>query len=104
VGDLIMPVLSLVLPGGNWRESGVVLKHAANPKDDVVLKYGDLLGNALDFLIVAFVLFLIVSKLVKAAESRFGKPSAPTTKECPRCLETIPVKATRCRACTSDLA
>jgi large conductance mechanosensitive channel len=41
---------------------------------------------------------------VKAAETRFGKkPADPTTKECPFCLETIPLKAKRCKACTSDL-
>jgi large conductance mechanosensitive channel len=103
VADLIMPAVSLVLPSGNWRENGFILRHAANPKDDVVLKYGDLAGNVLDFLIVSFVLFLFVSKLVKAAETRFAPKAGPTTKECPRCLETIPIKATRCKACTSEL-
>jgi large conductance mechanosensitive channel len=104
VNDLIMPAVSMVLPSGNWRESGIVLKHAANAKDDVVLKYGDFAGNILDFLIVSFVLFLLVSKIVKAAEARFGPAAGPTTKACPRCLEMVPVKATRCRACTSELA
>jgi large conductance mechanosensitive channel len=104
VADLIMPVVSLVLPSGDWRESGFILRQAANPKDNVILKYGDFGGNVLDFLIVSFVLFLFVSKLVKAAETRFGGPAGPTTKECPRCLETIPLKATRCKACTSELA
>jgi large conductance mechanosensitive channel len=104
VADLIMPVVSLVLPSGDWRESGYVLRQAANPKDNVILKYGDFGGNVLDFLIVSFVLFLFVSKLVKAAETRFGGAAGPTTKECPRCLESIPLKATRCRACTSELA
>jgi large conductance mechanosensitive channel len=103
VADLIMPAVSLVLPSGDWRENGLILKAAANPKDNVVLKYGDFAGNVLDFLIVAFVLFLFVSKLVKAAETRLGTAAGPTTKECPRCLETIPLKATRCRACTSEL-
>jgi large conductance mechanosensitive channel len=101
VSDLIMPVVSLVLPGGDWRSSGLVLRHAADPKNDVVLKYGDFAGSVLDFLIVALVLFVVVSKLVKAAESRFATPAAPTTRECPQCFETIPIKATRCRACTS---
>jgi large conductance mechanosensitive channel len=104
VADLIMPAVSLVLPSGDWRENGFILRHAANPKDNVVLKYGDFAGNVLDFLIVSFVLFMFVSKLVKAAETRFGPAAGPTTKECPRCLETIPLKASRCRACTSELA
>jgi large conductance mechanosensitive channel len=103
VSDIVMPAVSLVLPSGDWRASGFVLRHAANPKDDVVLKYGDLFGSIIDFLIVALVLFLFVSKFVKAAEARFGGPASPTTKECPQCLETIPLKAKRCRACTSAL-
>ena len=103
VGDVIMPMVALILPSGDWRANGIVLRHAAEPKDDVVLKYGDFAGNVLDFLIVALVLFLIVSRIVKAAEARFGKAEA-TTKECPFCLETIPLKATRCKACTATLA
>ena len=98
-----MPVVALILPGGDWRNAGVVLRMAADPKENVVLKYGDFLGSILDFLIVAIVLFLIVSKVVKAAETRLSKKEDPTTKECKFCLETIPVKATRCKACTSEV-
>src|SRR3974390_2392878 len=103
VGDVIMPVVALILPSGDWRANGIVLRHAADPKDDVVLKYGDFAGNVLDFLIGALVLFILVSRVVKAAEARFGKPAEATTKECPFCTETISVKATRCKACTSTL-
>ena len=105
VQDLIMPIVSLLLPSGNWRESGFVLRHAENAKDDVILKYGDLAGNILDFMIVALVLFIVVGKLVKRAETRFAKrPEAEAvTKECPFCCEVIPIKAKRCKACTSEL-
>ena len=102
VADLIMPVVALVMPNGNWRELGIPIRQdAVDPAKNVVLKYGDLLGAILDFLIVAFVLFLIVSKIVKAAENRFSKPAEATTKECPFCLETVPIKAKRCKSCTS---
>jgi large conductance mechanosensitive channel len=104
VQDAIMPVVALLLPSGNWRESGFVLRHAANPKDDVILKYGDLAGNVLDFLIVALVLFVVVGKIVKGAEARFSKPAGAVTKECPFCCEVIPIKAKRCKACTSELS
>lgn len=100
VADVIMPVVALALPSGNWRTSGVVLRHAAAPKDDVILHWGDLLGAVLDFGIIALVLFIVVHKLLRARQ----KPAQPTTKECPFCLETIPKAATRCRACTSELA
>jgi large conductance mechanosensitive channel len=106
VADFIMPFVALAMPSGDWRKGGFVLRAAADPKDSVILQYGDFLGAVLDFLIVAFVLFFIVSKVIKAAESRFKKPSdgPPAVKECTFCLESIPFKATRCKACTSQLA
>jgi large conductance mechanosensitive channel len=106
VADLVMPIVSLVLPGGDWRNSGFVLRQAADPKDNVVLKYGDFLGAVLDFFVVALALFIIVSRIIKAAEGRLAKkdePAAPAVKECPACCETVPAKATRCKYCTSDL-
>jgi large conductance mechanosensitive channel len=104
VADVVMPFVSLVLPSGDWRTAGIVLRHAADPKDNVVLKWGDLVGAMLDFTIIAMVLFLIITKVLQAMEKRFEKPAAATTKECPFCMETIAVKATRCKACTSQLA
>jgi large conductance mechanosensitive channel len=104
VADVVMPVVALVMPSGDWRNSGWILRHGATPKDDVVLKWGDLLGVTLDFLIVAFVLFLVVSRIVKRLEARFGTKDETTTKECPYCLDTIPIKATKCKSCTSSLA
>jgi large conductance mechanosensitive channel len=106
VADLVMPLVALVLPSGDWRTSGFVLKTAADPKDNVVLKYGDFIGAVLDFFVVALVLFLIVSRIIKAAETRFGKQeeaAPPATKECAACCEQVPVKATRCKFCTSEL-
>ena len=105
VADIIMPLVALAMPSGDWRASGMVLRSGATPKEDVVLQYGDLLGAVLDFFIIAFVLFLIVSKIIKAAESKFKAPepeTGPAAKECPFCLETVPAKATRCKACTSQ--
>jgi large conductance mechanosensitive channel len=106
VADLVMPVVGLILPSGDWRNHGLVLRTAADAKDDVVLKYGDLLGAVLDFFVVALALFLIVSRIVKAAEAKFTgphPPEAPATRECPACCETVPVRATRCKFCTSEL-
>lgn len=103
VADVVMPFVALLMPAGDWRENGIVLRAAAIPKDQVILKYGDFLGAILDFFVVAFVLFLVVSKVVKAAEGRLKLTGGPTTKECPQCLETIAFDAKRCRYCTSDL-
>src|SRR5271166_4501624 len=103
VSDVIMPTVALVMPSGDWRASGLIVRQAANPKDSVVLRWGDLLGSVLDFFIVALVLFVVVSKIVKTAEGRLAKPAAAVTKPCPFCLETVPLAATRCKACTSTL-
>ncbi|HKQ69363.1 MAG TPA: large conductance mechanosensitive channel protein MscL [Polyangiaceae bacterium] len=103
VADLIMPVVALAMPAGDWRDNGIILREGPTPKDNVVLKYGDFLGTALDFFIIAFVLFILVSKVVKAAEGRIKGPEVATTKPCPWCTEAIPVAAKKCKFCCSDV-
>jgi large conductance mechanosensitive channel len=103
VADFIMPFVALLMPAGDWRANGFVLRDSVDEKSRVILKYGDFLGAVLDFFIIAFVLFLIVSKLVKAAEGRLLKPGAPAPRECPFCLEMIPAAAKRCKFCTADM-
>jgi large conductance mechanosensitive channel len=88
VDDVIMPIVGLLLPGGEWRTAQVVLSGTN------AIKYGDLVGRLIDFVIVAFVIFVIVKALIKEA------PAAPT-KACPQCLESIPFAAKKCRACAS---
>lgn len=99
--DLLMPVISLLLPGGDWREAKVVL--SSTTKDGKVIEnallYGHFLGVVIDFIIIAFVTFLIVRMLVKPAPA----PAAEPMKQCPECLEMIPTAARRCRACTTTL-
>lgn len=99
VSDLLMPVIGMTLPGGNWREWKYVLSQSVGPDGKEVVNaigYGAFLGNVVDFVIVSFVVFLLVRNFLKPA------PSAPT-KGCPYCLETVPASATKCRACTSAL-
>jgi len=96
VDFLVMPVVSAVLPSGNWKELKWVLKEAAKPEDVVAVKYGALAGTVLDFFVISIVLFIVMSRIFKK------KDEAPTIKECPFCLSEIPIKATKCRACTAD--
>jgi len=99
VSDLLMPVIGLGLPGGNWREWKYVLSSSVGPDGKPVvnsINYGAFFGTVIDFVIVAFVVFIILRQFLKPA------PSAPT-KGCPYCLETIPADAKKCRACTSAL-
>jgi large conductance mechanosensitive channel len=105
VADLVMPLVALILPTGDWRDHGLVLRHGATVKDDVILKYGDFLGAILDFFVVALALFMIVSRILQAAEARLKRPAptTPTSRECPLCCETVPVRAKRCKFCTGEL-
>ena len=88
VDDLIMPIVGSILPGGEWRNAQLPLLGSN------AIKYGDLIGRLIDFVIVAAVVFFIVKLLLK-------EEAKPPTKTCPQCLETVPAAATRCRACTS---
>lgn len=105
VADIIMPVVGLAMPSGDWRTAGITLREGGvpGPEGDARLLIGDLGGVVLDFLIVAFVLFLAVraiNRATKKAELPVVAPE-PTTRECPYCFETIPKKATKCKACAS---
>lgn len=106
VDNLIMPLVSLALPSGNWRTAALTLREAdpAGPEGDTRLLYGELMGSVIDFIIVAFVLFLVVRLITKAMKPKEEPAAAPTTRECPKCLEQIPLKATRCKACTSEVS
>ena len=98
--DILMPVVGLLMPGGDWRQAKLVLRSvtdAAGKTTESAILYGHFLGTVLDFLIIALVVFLIVKALVKPA------PAEPM-KTCPECLEKVPVAARRCRACTSALS
>ena len=96
VDDMIMPVVGMLLPGGEWRSLEVPLAHDATGKVTNAIKYGDLLGRMVDFLIIALVVFFLTNMLLKTP------PPAPT-KSCPRCTEALPTAATRCKYCTSDV-
>jgi large conductance mechanosensitive channel len=92
VDDVIMPLVSALLPGSEWRDFAIT---------PLKFKLGHLLGATLDFLLIALVLFLVVQKLM----GHFRRhDEVPVTKSCPECLEIIPFAARRCRACTASLA
>jgi large conductance mechanosensitive channel len=67
-----------------------------------VLAYGAFIQNIIDFLIIAFVIFLLVRSINRMAKPA-PAPAAPATKECPHCFTNIPIKATRCPNCTTQL-
>jgi large conductance mechanosensitive channel len=67
-----------------------------------VIAYGQFLNDVINFLIIAFVIFLVVKRYNRLRSKR-PTDTAPTTKDCPHCLSTIPLKATRCAHCTAEL-
>jgi len=100
--DLIMPLISLVLPSGEWRAAKLVLSKTVGPdgKEAInALNYGTFFGNVVDFLIIAFVVYMLTKSLIKEAPA----PPPPPSKNCPRCKETIAVDATKCKFCTADI-
>ncbi len=110
VNEVVMPPIGLLLGkvdftnlfvnlSGRTYESLAAAKEAGAP----TIAYGAFLNTVLDFLIVAFVIFLIVRQVNKLKRKEEAPPAEPTTKDCPYCMSVIPVKATRCPSCTSEL-
>ena len=100
VADILMPIISLGLPSGDWRAARIVLSRTVGPDGKEVvsaINYGVFAGTIIDFAIVAVVVFIVAKQFLKPA------PASPT-KGCPYCLETVPAGATKCRACASNLA
>ena len=93
VSDVLMPLIGLVLGGINFSEQAIVV-------GDAVVKWGAFLQSIIDFIIIAFVIFLLVRAMNRLKRE---EPTTPTTKECPYCASTIPLKAVRCPNCTSQL-
>jgi len=109
VADVLMPPIGLLVGkidfsslflnlSGQDYATLVAAKAAGAP----TINYGIFLNNILDFVIVAFVIFLLV-KQVNRLKAKEAPAAAPTTRDCPRCLSPVPLKASRCAHCTSDL-
>lgn len=98
VKDIIMPIVGIFVGKDSFASLSVTINGA-------VITYGSFIQAVINFLIIAFVIFMIV-RYYNRLLNTFKKPAAvdPTTKDCPYCLTSIPIKATRCPACTSQLA
>lgn len=105
VEDVIMPPIGVLLGGVDFSKLQIPLGEPKPGADPVAIKYGHFINTIIDFLIVAFVIFLIVkvvNELKKIEQEIIPPPPAPvTTKNCPECLSAIPIKAKRCSQCTS---
>jgi large conductance mechanosensitive channel len=110
VNDILMPPIGLLL--GNVDFANLFINLSGQPYASLeeaqaagaaTINYGLFINTVLDFIIVAFVIFLLVRRVNRMKREEKAPPAEPTTKECPYCLSTIPVKATRCPHCTSEL-
>jgi large conductance mechanosensitive channel len=110
VNDVVMPPIGRVLGQVDFKDlflplngqsypSLAAAKTAAAP----VIAYGQFLNTVINFLIVAFVIFIMIRLVAKLQRKPEPAPAAPTTKDCPFCCTAIPIKATRCPNCTSQL-
>ena len=108
VGDVLMPPIGRLM--GNLDFSNLLIAlngqaydslKAAKDAGAPTINYGLFINTVLDFVIVAFVIFLLVKQMNRLKKE--APAAAPATKECPYCLSQIPSKATRCVGCTSEV-
>jgi len=111
VNDLIMPPIGLLL--GKVDFSSLFINLSGKPYESlaaakaagaVTINYGTFINAVLDFLIVGLVVFFLIRGINRLVPMPKAAPTAPTTKDCPHCLSAIPLKATRCPHCTSQLS
>jgi len=114
VQDVIMPPIGLLLGNADFSNIFAVLKEgkaagpyasvaAAKAAGAVTINIGVFINTLISFVIVAFAVFLLVKTMNRLRRQEEALPPAPTTKDCIYCLSKIPIQATRCPQCTSDL-
>ena len=114
VQDVIMPPIGLLLGNVDFSNIFVVLKEGkvagpyasvatAKSAGAVTINFGVFVNTIITFLIVAFAVFLLIRTINRLRRQEEAPPPVPTTKECTYCFSSIPVKATRCPQCTSEL-
>lgn len=111
VNDILMPPIGFLLGKVNFTDlylviggsvpPGTPLSEAQKLTGVITWNYGSFLSAVVDFLIIAFSIFLLIRAINKL--QRPAPPKAPDTKTCPECFTQIPIKATRCPNCTSQL-
>ena len=114
VGDVLMPPIGLLLGGVDFSNLFAVVKVGdpagpytaladAQAAGAVTVNYGMFINTVISFLIVAIAVFLVIKAINSLQRDEEEAPADPTTKECSFCLTEIPIKATRCPNCTSEL-
>jgi large conductance mechanosensitive channel len=102
VSDILMPPIGMLIGGIDFSEMALTLKTPIGDAKPVVIHYGLFINNVIDFLIVAFCVFLVIKGINSLKKS--PPPADPTEKSCPQCAMLIPVAAKKCGHCTSVIA
>ncbi len=97
VNDVLMPPIGLLLGKVDFSNLAVTLPF------EVKIKYGVFLNTLIDFVIIAFVIFILIKQINKMSQKEKPKAVQPSTKECPYCFSAIQIKAKRCPHCTSTV-
>jgi large conductance mechanosensitive channel len=114
VSDVIMPPIGLLLGNVDFSNLHIILKEGtvagpfaslaeAKKAGAITISYGVFINTIINFLILAFVVFLFIRNINKLKRKEEAPTTAPATKECNYCFTSIPIKATRCPHCTSEL-
>jgi large conductance mechanosensitive channel len=103
VNDVLMPPLGLLTGGVDFSDKMITLKQAVENTPAVNLKYGVFINAVINFLIIAFAIFMMIRTINRLKRKEEAPPAAPTTRECPECLMAIPLNAKRCGHCAVAL-
>ena len=101
VADVIMPPLGLLMGGVDFANKEFILRSATDSAPAVALRYGVFINSIIDFLIIAFAIFVVIKQFSKLKKQEI--PPEPNEKDCPFCFSNIPIKATKCPHCTSSV-
>jgi len=115
VADVLMPPLGLLIGGVDFSQLFIVVQEgaksaapyvslaAAEEAGAVLIRYGIFINTVISFIIVAFAIFMVVKGINNMRREEEAPPAEPTTKDCQFCFSSIPIKASRCPNCTSEL-
>ena len=104
VGDMLLPPIGMLMGGVDFSAFALTLTDPLGSHEPVLLKYGVFINTVIDFIIVAIAIFLLIRGFNKLQKKSEAPPAAPTSKDCPECMMSIPINAKRCGHCTVVLA
>lgn len=116
VADVLTPPIGLLLGNVDFTNLFIVLRDGidtaapyaslteAQDAGAITINYGVFINSVISFVIVAFAVFILIRNINRLKRKEETPPAEPTTRDCPHCFSTIPIRATRCAHCTSDIA